>query len=222
MNTSSIPQNLMSCSLMHFEQGVPIADLNIRTEHKERLARVSHVYWVWKKNPLLDTFAMFKQLLKGKGADLQSEWHMAQKDQWLLDFVIEHLAPTSRRQDEAVVKAAAYQAIKIGMDTDNAVALTKGGKLLYEVAHLGEPESEHADMSKTMFLPPVVVTNVNEIDDTKENVDDEEMKRIMAKYGGYIDEKVKDMDEMVEVMAAKRHTESAEAADVPATDNADL
>lgn len=213
MNTSSIPQNLMSCSLMHFERGVPISDLNIRTEHKERLARVSHVYWIWKKNPLLDTFAMFKQLVKGRGADHHSEWRMAQKDKWLFDFVVENLSPTSRRQDEAVVKAAAYHAIKIGMDTDNAVALTKGGKLLYEVAHLNEPESQQADMSKTMFLPPVVVTNVNEIDDTKENVDDAEMKRIMAKYGGFVDEKEKDIGEMVEVMAAKTHTEGTETAD---------
>ena len=49
---STLPSNLMTCSLLHFEHGIPIDDLNIRTEHKRRLARVSHVYWIWKKNNL--------------------------------------------------------------------------------------------------------------------------------------------------------------------------
>lgn len=202
---STIPQNLMSCSLMHFEQGVPIDDLDIRTEHKRRLARVSHVYWQWIKNPFLDVFPMFKQLVKGTGADLQSEWHMAQKDKWLFDFVVEHVAPPSRRVDEHKVRAAAEQAIRIGMETDNFNALVKGGKLLSEVAHLDQPESEQADMSKAMFLPPVVTTSAKEYDDTKEDMEDLVMKGIMQKYGGYVDEKVSDVEEMVEVMAAKRH-----------------
>jgi hypothetical protein len=202
----NIPQNLMTCSLMHFEQGVPIDDLDIRTEHKRRLARVSHVYWIWKRNPLLETFALFKQLIKGQYADPPSEYRAAQKDEALLRFVIDRIATPSRRQDEAVVRAAAEQAIRIGMETDNVNALVKGGNLLKDVAHLDEPESEQADMSKVMFLPPVITTSVKEVDNTKEDVDDAEMKRIMAKYGGFVDEKEKDIDEMVEVMAAKRGT----------------
>lgn len=204
----NIPQNLMTCSLMHFEQGVPIDDLDIRTEHKRRLARVSHVYWIWKRNPLLETFPMFKQLVKGKGADVFSEWRMAQKDEALLRFVIDRIAAPSRRQDEAVVRAAAEQAIRIGMETDNVNALVKGGNLLKDVAHLDEPENDQADMSKVMFLPPVVVTDVSKIDDSKQNIDDDEMKRIMSKYGGVIDDKMRDMDEMVEVMEAKRQAPS--------------
>ena len=201
---STIPQELMSGSLLHFESGVPIDDVNITKPQKARLARVSHVYWIWMKNPYLDTFAMFKQLCKGKYADRHTEWAAAQKDKILFDFVIEHVQQSSRRMDEAKVRAAAEQAIRIGMETDNAVALTKGGKLLYDVAGLAQPESEQVDMSKVMFLPPVVTTNVRDVDDTKDDVDDAEMKRIMEKYGGYVDEKVKDIDEMVEVMATKR------------------
>lgn len=200
---STIPQQLMTSALLHFEQGVPIDDCDCRTEHKRRLARVSHVYWIWKRNPLLETFALFKQLVRGLGSDKQSEWRMAKKDQRLFEFVRDHVAPSSRQQDEAVVRAAANQAIRIGMETDNVVALTKGGKLLYDVAHLGQPESEQADMSKVMFLPPVVTTSVKEVDETKSDVDDPEMKRIMAKYNGYVDEKERDIDRMVEVMAAK-------------------
>jgi hypothetical protein len=54
-----------------------------------------------------------------------------------------------------------------------------------------------------MFLPPVVVTDISQVDDTKENVDDAEMKRIMDKYGGYVDDKMKDVDEMVATMEAR-------------------
>lgn len=211
---SVIPQNLMSSTLTHFEQGVPIDDLDIRTEHKRRLARVSHVYWQWIKNPFLDVFPMFKQLVKGTGADLQSEWHMAQKDKLLFDFVVEHVAPPSRRVDEHKVRTAAEQAIRIGMETDNVAALVKGGKLLSEVAHLDQPESEQADMSRIMFLPPVVTTSAKDADDTKEDMNDSEMKRIMGKYGGFVDEKVKDMDRMVEVMVAKRHTGDSDDTEV--------
>lgn len=205
----------MTSALLHFEQGVPIDDCDCRTEHKRRLARVSHVYWIWKRNPLLETFALFKQLVRGLGSDKQSEWRMAKKDQRLFEFVRDHVAPSSRQQDEAVVRAAANQAIRIGMETDNVVALTKGGKLLYDVAHLGQPESEQADMSKVMFLPPVVVTDVSKMDDSKRNVDDPEMKRIMAKYGGVQDEKMKDMDEMVEIMETKSQSQQMENANIP-------
>lgn len=202
--SSSIPQQLMTCSLLHFEQGVPISDLDIRREHKERLARVQHVYWQWIKNPItLDPFSLFKQLVKGKGADPQSEWRMAQKDKFLFDFVVEHIAQPSRRMDEMKVRTAAEQMMRIGMETDNVNALDKGSKRLMEVAQLDKPEEERIDMNKMAFLPPIVTTSVKEVDDTKQDVDDTEMKRIMAKYGGYVDEKEVNIEKMVEVMAAK-------------------
>jgi len=105
--------------------------------------------------------------------------------------------------DEAKVRAAADKMMKIGMETDNVNALDKGSKRLMEVAQLDKPEEERIDMSKMAFLPPVVTTSVKDADDTKEDVDDQEMKRIMAKYGGYVDEKEVRIEKMVEVMAAK-------------------
>ncbi|MBQ8712986.1 MAG: hypothetical protein IJ551_09265 [Prevotella sp.] len=203
---SVIPQQLMTGALLHFESGVPISDVDVRREHKDRLARVDHVFWLWKKNPLLDTFALFKQLIRHgekKYADAPSEYRAAQKDQWLFEFVRDHVAPPSRRQSEAVVRAAAEQAIRIGMETDNVMALTKGGKLLYDVAGLDKPESEQADMNKVAFMPTVVVTDIREVDDTKENVDDEETKRIIAKYGAYVDHKHKAIEDKVAQMEAR-------------------
>lgn len=207
---STIPQKLMTAALLHFEQGVPINDCDIRSENKERLARVSHVYWQWVKNPFLDPFAMFKQLVKGKFCDCHTDWKVARKDKMLFDFVKDHTAVGNRHEDELMVRTAAKQAIRIGLETDNAMALTKGGKLLYEVAGLDRPESEKADMSKIAFLPPVVVTDISRLDDSKQNVDDAEMKRIMAKYGGVTDEKMRDMDEMVELMEAKSQAQQME------------
>lgn len=195
----------MSCSLMHFEQGVPIDDLDIRTEHKRRLARVSHVYWQWVRNPFLDVFPMFKQLVKGTGADVHSEWRMAQKDKWLFDFVVEHVAPPSRRTDERKVRVAAEQAIRIGMETDNVTALVKGGKLLSEVAGLDKPEEDRADLNKVAFLPSVVVTDIRQVDDSKDDADvitDEETRRIARKYGAYVDPKREMIEEKVALMEA--------------------
>lgn len=194
----------MSGSLLHFESGVPIDDLDMRTEHKRRLARVEHVYWQWMRNPFLDVFPLFRQLVKGQGASLQSEWRMAQKDKWLFDFVVEHVAAPSRRVDEARVRAAANHVMKIGMETDNGKDIIEGAKLLTKVARLDQPESEQADISKVAFLPSVVVTNIREVDDTKDDVDDAEQRRIMAKYGGYVDEKRKMVEDRVEVMMARR------------------
>lgn len=216
---SQLPQALMTAALLHFEKGVPIDDCQIRTDQRNRLARVSHVYWVWKRNPMLEAFPMFKQLVKGKGADTPSEWRMAQKDKLLFDFVVETLSSSSRKQDEEIVRAAAKQSIRIGMETDNVNALTKGGKLLYEVAHLGEPEEDRADMNKLSFLPPVVTTSAKEVDETKDDMDDAEMKRIMAKYNGYVDEKERDIDRMVEVMEAKSQVRpDADATDADAVE----
>lgn len=209
--SSSIPQQLMTCSLLHFEQGVPIADLDIRREHKERLARVQHVYWQWIKNPIcLDPFSLFKQLTKGKGADPQSEWRMAQKDKFLFDFVVEHIAQPSRRMDEMKVRTAAEQMMRIGMETDNVNALDKGSKRLMEVAQLDKPESEHTDMSKVMFLPPVVTTVVTDVDSEKQAISDEQAEKIMQKYGAHQDAKRLAIDERVSVMMAKREANKME------------
>lgn len=210
-NETALPETLMTGSLLHFEKGVPIDDLSLRTEHRNRLARVEHVYWQWIRNPFLDAFQMFKQLVKGKASDPQSEWRMAQKDKILFDFVVDRVAPPSRRVDEIKVRAAAEQAIKIGMETDNVQALTKGGKLLYDVAGLDKPEEERIDMGKMAFLPPVVTTNVKDVDETKEEMDDAEMKRIMSKYGGFVDEKERRIEDRVKMMGAKRGSVSSDS-----------
>ena len=208
-----IQQQLMTSALLHFEHGVPIDDCDVRSENKDRLARVDHVFWQWKRNPFIDTRALFKQLIKGKYANKSSEWIAAQKDKMLFDFVVEHVAPPSRREDEMKVRFAAERAIQIGAETDNPQALVKGGKLLAEVAHLNQPESDSADMSKAVFLPPVVTTSAKEIDDTKDDQTDEQARMIMNKYNAYVDEKRKSVDERVELMMAKRDAERKEEED---------
>lgn len=207
---STIPQQLMTAALLHFEQGVPIDDCNCLPVLRERLARVSHVYWIWKQNPFLDTFPLFKQLVHPKCADKTSEWHMAKKDQALLDFVVQHVVPTDRKVMEARVRASANHLMKMGMETDNAFAIADGAKIAMKLDRLDSPEEDRADMSKVMFLPPVVTTSAKEIDDTKEDVNDTEMKRIMDKYNGYVDEKDRDIDRRVDVMAAKSYGQKAD------------
>ena len=210
---SIIPQQLMTGALLHFESGVPICDVDMRTEHKNRLARVDHVYWLWKKNPLLNTFELFKQLCRQSErgyANPQSLWRAAQKDQILFEFVRDNVSPPSRRQDEAVVRHAANHMIEIGLQTDNITALDKGSKRLYEVAGLDKPEDNRADINKVLFLPSVVVTNVKEVDDTKENIDDEETRRIAAKYGAYIDEKRTMIEKQVAQMEARAEAKELE------------
>lgn len=200
---STIPQELMTGALLHFESGVPICDLDIRKENKERMARVDHVFWQWKKNPFLDTYQLFRQMAKGKYSHVPGETASAKKDKMLFDFVVEHVAPPSRREDEMKVRFAAEQAIRIGAETDNAQALVKGGKLLYDVAGLDKPEDQRADMSKVAFMPTVVVTDIRQVDDTKDNYDDEETKRIIAKYGAHVDEKHKAIEDKVALMEAR-------------------
>ena len=218
--TSQIPQQLMAAALLHFESGVPIDDCNVQGRgHRDRLARVHHVYFQWIKNPMIDTFEMFRLLLQGQCSDRHSLFRMAQRDNILFEFVRDHVALGNRRQDEAMVRAAAYQSIRIGMETDNVNALTKGGCLLKEVAHLMDPEEDRADMNKLSFLPPVVTTSAKEVDETKDDMDDAEMKRIMAKYNGYVDEKERDIDRMVEVMETKSQVQpDADATDADAVE----
>lgn len=202
-------QSLMSGALLHFQSGVPIKDLDMRREHKDRLARVAHVYWVWIKDPMLDAYQMLRQLVKqtGKYAGVTEIAHAAQKDKMLFDFVIDHIQSGSRRQDELKVRHAAEKMIRIGLETDNVTALDKGSKRLYEVAGLDKPEQEQMDMAKTVFLPPVVTTVASEVDPTKEDVNDEQARLILKKYGAYIDEKRTMVDERVDAMMARRGTD---------------
>lgn len=204
MRESDLPVELRSNSLLHFESGVPIDDLaGLRREQRDRLARVSHVYWQWKRNPMLDEFAMFKQLCKGKYADKQSEWRAAQKDKLLFDFVIKQIAPPSRQISEARVRYAGNKLIEMGMQTDNGRDIAEGAKIIMKVDRLDQPESEQADMNKVAFMPTVVVTDIRQIDDSKTYYDDEETKRIIAKYGAHVDDKHKDIDKKVALMEAR-------------------
>ena len=193
----------MSCSLLHFESGVPIDDLNLRPDQRRRLARVQHVYWQWVRNPWLDTYQLFRQMVRGQFSGAPNETRAAKMDEMLFKFVRDHVAPPSRAESRAKVYAAADKMIQIGMQNDDVMALDKGSKRLFDVAGLDKPEEDRADMNRLSFLPPVVTTSAKEVDETKEDVDDPEMKRIMDKYGGYVDDKEKDISRMVETMEAR-------------------
>ena len=204
-----LSHELQQWSLLHFENGVPICDINIRKENKDRLARVSHVYWQWKKNPWLDAGALLRQLVRGKFADAPSEYHAAQKDKALFDFVIEHVAPPSRKVAEAKVRAVADRLMQNGMATDNGHDMEAGAKLAMKLERLDQPENTQAELSKAAFLPPVVTTDAHDVDETKQSISDSQSLAIMKKYGAYIDEKRKAVEDRVEVMLAARDTEDA-------------
>lgn len=206
---SELSQELQQWSLLHFEKGVPICDINVRKENKDRLARVSHVYWLWKKNPFINVYELLRQLAKGKYADAASETHAAQKDKMLFDFVVDHVSPPSRALQTAKVRAVADKLMMNGMQTDNGKDMAEGAKIAMKLDRLDQPESEQADMAKVMFLPPVVTTVVSDVDDTKEDVSDEQALAIINKYGAFVDPKRQMIDERVDVMMARRGTETA-------------
>lgn len=203
MAEGALSQELQQWSLLHFERGVPICDINIRKENKDRLARVSHVYWQWKKNPWLDTKAVFRQLAKeGHYAGASTECHVASKDQALFEFVRDHVAPSSRAEATEKVRFVADKLMKNGMATDNGKDMAEGAKILMKLDRLDQPESEQADMTKVMFLPPVVTTNVSDVDDTKEAVSDQQALAIINKYGAFVDPKRTMIEERVATMEA--------------------
>ena len=207
---STIPQQLMTAALLHFTQGVPIDDCDCLPDQRKRLARVSHVYWIWKQNPWHDTYQLFRNIARGHYATQSNEIRAAKADQKLFEFVKDQCTPPDRKTQEERVRYAANHLMRMGMETDNAFAIADGAKIAMKLDRLDEPEDQRADMSKTMFLPPVVVTDISRMDDSKRDVDDPEMKRIMSKYGGVQDEKLRDMDEMVEVMEARSQASQQE------------
>ena len=200
---STIPQQLMTAALLHFEQGVPIDDCDIRAEQRKRLARVSHVYWIWKQNPFLEVFPMFKQLVKGKYSTPQNEWIAARNDQRLFDFVVDHVAPPSRKVQEERVRAAANHLMKIGMETDNGFNIEAGAKLAMKIDRLNEPEAELADMSKAHFIAPIVTTTVTDVDKTKIDYNDKQSLAIMNEFGAYIDPKRQMIEDKVAMLEVK-------------------
>jgi hypothetical protein len=189
--------------IAHFVNMVPIENLNIDKRTKDIIARVDHVYWLYKKNPFLDTHAMFYQMYKAMGRGTGGNSTLfAKRDDKMLEFVIDQVKPDSRRRDEMKVRHVADRLMERGLATDNDRAMAKGADLLTRVARLDQPESEQVDLNRLSFLPPVVTTSAKEVGDY-EDVDDKEMKRIMEKYGGYVDEKERDIERMVETMAAR-------------------
>lgn len=205
----------MTGALLHFEKGVPIDDLAIRKEQKESMMRVQHVYWQWVRNPFsIDPRELFRQLVKGKYQGTGAECNAINRDMLLFNFVKESVTTVSRREAEVKAKVAIDKMLTIGMQTDNVAALDKGTKHIITLAGLDKPESEKADLAKTAFLQPVVVTNVREIDESKEDLSDEQSLAIMKQYNAYIDEKRVMVDDRVKVLEArsgKPDTEEAES-----------
>lgn len=203
MANYQLSQELQQWSLLHFEKGVPICDINVRKENKDRLARVSHVYWLWKKDPFLDTKEMFRAMAKGKYSGTGAECNACSLDQVLFEFVRDHLAPPSRKEAEQKVRVVADKLMQNGMATDNGKDMAEGAKILMKLDRLDQPEDNRQDISKVAFLPSVVVTNIKEVDPDKDYIDDEETKRIAAKYGAYIPEQRTMIEEQVATMEAR-------------------
>ena len=197
----------MTGALLHFEKGVPIDDLAIRKEQKDSMMRVQHVYWQWVRNPFsIDPRELFRQLVKGKYQGTGAECNAINRDMLLFNFVKESVTTVSRREAEVKVKAAADKMMRIGMETDNVAALDKGSKRMFELAGLDKPEDSRQDVSKIMFLPPVVTTNVTDVDPERENITDEQALAIINKYNAFVDPKRQAIDDRVETMLARRNT----------------
>lgn len=203
----------MTAALLHFTQGVPIDDCDCEPAHRKSLARVDHVYWIWKRNPFLETYPMFQQLVRNQYTTKSNQNRVAHADQRLFDFVVEQVAPPSRKIQEARVRTAADHLMRMGMETDNAFAIADGAKIAMKLDRLDEPENEQAELSKTMFLPPIVTTVASEVDPTKKDVNDEQANAILRKYGAAIDEKRIMVEERVAAMEAKRDAPYADAAE---------
>lgn len=190
----------------HFVNAVPIERLNIDKRTKEHVVLVDHVYWLLKKNPFLDSHALFyelsKQHYKGDSDVRGNATRLARRLDKMLEFAIDNTRPDSRKRDEMKVRHVADRLMERGLATDNDRAMAKGADLLTRVARLEQPESEQADMANVAFLPSVVVTDIREVDETKDYIDDEQSRRIMEKYGGYVDEKRKMIEEKVAILEA--------------------
>lgn len=206
-----LTQKMRVALMAHFQLGAPIDRLNLSPQQKDIVARVAHVYWQWVKNPFLDCHMLLYQLHKnaGRGTGGNSTL-LAHRDMRVLEFVRDNMAPPSRRVSEAQVRAAGKKLMTMGMATDNGRDIEAGAKIIMKLDRLDQPESEHADLSKAVFLPPVVVTDVTEVDPTKERVDDAEVERIMNKYGGYIDEKRTMVEEHVKLLEASSPDDAQE------------
>ncbi len=192
--------------IAHFVNAVPIERLNIDKRTKEHVVLVDHVFWLLKKNPFLDphalSYELSKQHYKG-GSDVRGNaTRLARRLDKMLEFAIDNTRTDSRKRDEMKVRHVADRLMERGLATDNDRAMAKGADLLTRVARLEQPESEQADMANVAFLPSVVVTDIREVDETKEYIDDEQSRRIMEKYGGYVDEKRKMIEEKVAILEA--------------------
>jgi len=205
----TLPANVQTCLLAWLDNNIPIDRLGLQERQKRRVLRAKTVYDQWQRNPYLDPLELCKEQLRGKvpPTNLPRE---AQKDFTVFNFIVSQMEVPNRKMSEHRVRTAANKLMRMGMEQDNGRDIEAGAKLLIKVDKLDQPESEQMDMSKVMFLPPVVVTEISKVDETKEDVDDVEMKRIMQKYGGYIDDKVSDVDEMVEVMASRSGQQSSD------------
>lgn len=203
-----LSQKMRVALLAHFQNAVPIEHLGLTDTQKDMLARVEHVYWMYLKNPFLDTRAMFYELAKqryknGGTTGRGNAYNVAKIEEHVFAFVVENMKPPSRKDRENKVRFAADTLMKRGFETGDNRALAKGAEIGIKLDKLDQPETEQQDISKVAFLPTVVVTDIREVDDTKENIDDEETKRIIAKYGAFVDDKHKAIEQKVAQMEAR-------------------
>lgn len=203
-----LSQKMRVALLAHFQNAVPIEHLGLTDTQKDMLARVEHVYWMYLKNPFLDTRAMFYELAKqryknGGTTGRGNAYNVAKIEEHVFAFVVENMKPPSRKDRENKVRFAADTLMKRGFETGDNRALAKGAEIGIKLDKLDQPETEQQDISKVAFLPSVVVTNIEQIDPDKTYIDDEETRRIAAKYGAHIPEQRTMIEEQVATMEAR-------------------
>lgn len=201
-----LTQKVKVAIVAHFVNAVTIEHLKLSPQQKELVTLVDHVYWLYKRNPFLDIHALFYELLKerykSQAYPAAYAAHMSRMLERMFEYAVDNTKPPSRKRDEEKVRFVADRLMERGLATDNDRAMGKGADLLTKVARLDQPETERADMSKVTFLPSVVVTNIQEVDDTKVNYDDEQSRDIMRKYQAHVDEKRILIDDKVALLEA--------------------
>lgn len=182
-----------------FRNGVCIAELGIGDRHKHQMEVVIGAWEYYKNNPwTTDLRPYFRQ----RGCPAKQ----IQQNIQYIEHIKNNYRFTTRAEAQNMVDYAARTALQQAAAAGDRQDMIKAAALLTKAHQLDKPEADKTKVSLAN-LPLVFTVDVKDIDPERINIEDDEMYKIMQKYGALpdkIEQKILDKaEEMKEVRGTR-------------------
>lgn len=171
----------LACVRSHIEDGVPLEDMKMTQDQRERVLVAKQVYERLRQDPMLDVMRCLRRTF---GRSLKQ----ARGDMEVVSMLVDTLDGVDRTIAEFRARKVAEGIVRIGQQTGDWKPMKAGLDKLIQIDRLDKPEESAENIGERTFSLPPVFVRVEAVDAKYQTVTEEQRAAIIRKYGGVEDE----------------------------------